>query len=85
MQTEKPQAEGKRIMLETRFTEFPAFSVDQRVGIFGLHQRPMLDFFLPYDITNYYLSFVIFFSFFLTFYVAERPFRTPLGVFRGGV
>ena len=33
MQTEKPQPEGKRIMLETRFTEFPALSIDARVGI----------------------------------------------------
>ena len=32
MQTEKSQPEGKRIMPETRFTEFPAFSVDPRVG-----------------------------------------------------
>ena len=33
MQTEKSQPEGKRILPETRFTEFPAFSVDPRVGI----------------------------------------------------
>ena len=33
MQTEKSQPEGKRIMPETRFTEFPALSVDPRVGI----------------------------------------------------
>ena len=33
MQTEKSQPEGKRIMPETRFTEFPSFSVDPRVGI----------------------------------------------------
>ena len=33
MQTEKSQPEGKRIMLEIRFTEFPALSVDRRVGI----------------------------------------------------
>ena len=31
MQIEKSQPEGKRIMLETRFTEFPAISVDPRV------------------------------------------------------
>ena len=34
MQTEKPQPEGERIMPETRFTEFPALSVDPRVDIF---------------------------------------------------
>ena len=33
MQTEKSQFEGERIMPETRFTEFPALSVDSRVGI----------------------------------------------------
>ena len=33
MQTEKSQPEGKRIMPETRFTKFPALSIDQRVGI----------------------------------------------------
>ena len=33
MQTKKSQPESKRIMPETRFTEFPALSVDPRVGI----------------------------------------------------
>ena len=33
MQTEKSQPEGKRIMPETRFTEFPALSVDPKIGI----------------------------------------------------
>ena len=33
IQTEKSQPEGKRIMPETRFTKFPALSVDPRVGI----------------------------------------------------
>ena len=32
-QIEKSQPERKRITLETRFTEYPALSVDQRVGI----------------------------------------------------
>ena len=31
MQTEKSQPEGKRMVPETRFTEFPALSVDPRV------------------------------------------------------
>ena len=35
MQTEKSQPECKRIMSETRFTEFPALFVDLRVGIRG--------------------------------------------------
>ena len=30
MQTEKSQSEGERIMTGTRFTEFPALSVDRR-------------------------------------------------------
>ena len=34
MPTKKSQPEGERIMAETRFTEFPALSVDPRVGIF---------------------------------------------------
>ena len=33
MQTEKSLLKGKRIMLETRFTEFQALSIDQKVGI----------------------------------------------------
>ena len=33
MQTEKSKPEGKRIMPETKFTEFPALSVDPRVWI----------------------------------------------------
>ena len=33
MQTEKSHPEGKRIMLETRFTEFPALFIDPRVWI----------------------------------------------------
>ena len=33
IQTEKSQPEGKRIMPETRFTEFPVLSIGPRVGI----------------------------------------------------
>ena len=33
VQTKKSQPEGEQIMPETSFTEFPAFSVDPRVGI----------------------------------------------------
>ena len=33
MQTEKSEPEGSRMMSKTRFTEFPASSVDSRVGI----------------------------------------------------
>ena len=62
MQTEKSQSEGKQIMPETSFTEFPTLSVDQKVGI----SQPALEtdvllFFLP--MKNYYLSYVISFIF----------------------
>ena len=33
VQTEKSQPRGERIMPETKFTEFPALSIDPRVGI----------------------------------------------------
>ena len=33
------------MMPETRFTEFPALSVDSRVWIHGLHRIPMTDYF----------------------------------------
>ena len=39
----KAQSEGERIMSETRFTEFPALSVDRGLGFLDLHRRPMLD------------------------------------------
>ena len=45
MQTDKSQPEGKRIIPETRFTEFPALSVDQGLGFLGLHWRLMIDYF----------------------------------------
>ena len=63
MRTKKFQPKGKRIMPETRFTEFPALSVDPRVGILGLHRRPIFNYFLTFDIYNYYLSVVISFIF----------------------
>ena len=34
MQTEKSQREGKWIIPDMRFTEFPALSVDPMLGIF---------------------------------------------------
>ena len=63
MQTEKSQPEGKQIKPETKFTEFPALSVDLRFGISRLHRRPMTDYFSYYDIKSYYFSFVISFIF----------------------
>ena len=59
MQTEKSQLEGKRIMPESRFTAFPALSVDLRVGISDLRRRPIIDYFS-------YLLFVVFFKRYMT-------------------
>ena len=61
MQIDKYQPEDKRIMPETRFTEFSAFSVDPRVGI----SRVALDtgdwlFLLPI-IRSFHKSFVYYF------------------------
>ena len=50
MQTEKSQPEDKRLIPEMRFTEFPALSVDQRVGIFRLALETGVYFCLTYDI-----------------------------------
>ena len=38
-QTEKFQNDGKRIMLETRFTEFPALSVDARLFVLPIIEK----------------------------------------------
>ena len=60
MQIEKSLSEGKRIMPETRFTEFPAVSVGPGVGV---SHSVWETFFLTSEIENYYLSFVISFIF----------------------
>ena len=44
-QTEKNQPEGKRIMPETRVPEFPALSVDPRVGISRSASETNVDYF----------------------------------------
>ena len=44
MQTEKSQPEGKRMMPETMYTEFPALSIDPMVGISPSARRPMIDY-----------------------------------------
>ena len=69
MQTENSQPEGKRIMPETRFTEFPALSVDPRVGVSrSTSETDVSLFFLPMTLKSvfYYPSFLSF----LKFYVA---------------
>ena len=64
LQTEKSQPEGKRIMPETRFTEFTTLSVDQRVGISRSAAATDDIIFLTYDIKNiiYHSSFFSFFD-----------------------
>ena len=65
MKSEKSQPEGKRIMPETRFTEFPALSFDPRVGISrSASETDVWLAFLPMTLKIYYSSFVIFFHFF---------------------
>ena len=64
MQTEKSQPEGKRKMPETRFTEFPALSVDPRVEISrSASETGVRLFFLPMT-----LKFAIYHSQFLLFF-----------------
>ena len=65
MQIENSQPESKRIMPETKFTEFPALSVNMRVGIYRSASETADQFFFHKNI-NYNVSFLIF----LTFYVA---------------
>ena len=66
MQTDKSKPEGKWIMPETRFTEFPALSVGPRVGISrSASETDVLIIFLTYDINKYYLLFVISFIFYI--------------------
>ena len=57
--------EGKRMMLETRFTEFPASSVNPRVGISrSASEIVVLIFYLPMKlkIIIYHSSFLPFFG-----------------------
>ena len=63
MQTEKFQPEGKQIMPETGFNEFPALSVDPKVGISVCIGDQCLIILLANDIKRYYLSFDISFIF----------------------
>ena len=53
MQSKKPQTKDKRIMPETRFTEFRALSVDPRVGISRYaSETDVWLFFITYDIED---------------------------------
>ena len=68
MQIEKSQPEGKRIKPETRFTSFPALSVDPRVGICrSASESDVRLFFLPMTLKNiiYHSSFLSFLTFFV--------------------
>ena len=68
MQTEKSQPDGKWMMPETRFIEFPALSVDPRVRISRSSSETDVGlFFLPLTVKIIYL---LAFPLFLTYYVA---------------
>ena len=63
MQIEKSQSEGEQIMPETRFTQFPAFSVDPRVGVSrSASETSVRLFFLPMTlrIVMYYSLLLLF-------------------------
>ena len=65
MQTERSQPEGKRVMPETRFTEFPALSIDPRFGISqSVLETAVKLFFLPMPlkIIIYHSSFFFIFD-----------------------
>ena len=73
-----PRVNG--LMPETRFTEFPALSVDPRVGISrSASETDVRLSFLPmaFKIVIYHSSFLSF----LTFYVAKRPFPNAIRCF----
>ena len=79
MQTEKSEPEGKRIMPETRFTEFPALSVDPRVGIsWSSSETDVWLFFLPITEKIEALKGIF------TLMLYDGQFRTSFGVFRYG-
>ena len=45
MQAEKFLPEGKRVMPETRFTEFMHYPLTRGLRFLGLHRRPMTDYY----------------------------------------
>ena len=62
MQTEKSQTNSKRIMPETKFAEFPEFSVNPRVGISRSASATEDRFFFLPTIGSFYKTFVNYFS-----------------------
>ena len=69
MQTEKFQPEGKRIMPETRFIEFPALPLDPRVAIF---LSAFGEFFLPMTLKiTEYIEDILLFQCKIDFYFIE--------------
>ena len=77
MQTEVSYSEGKRVMPETRLTDFP---VTRGLRFLGLHRRPMVDYF-SYLLQLEYLSFITF-LYNLMFY--DGQLRRSFEVFRYG-
>ena len=78
MQTKKPKPGGKRIMPETRSTEFPALNIDLRVEI----SRSASDF-LPVigKIVLIITIFLLFLLYFLQLTLYDDHLRTLLEVF----
>ena len=76
MQIEIYQPKGKRIMPETRFTEFPALSADPRLGFSVRFIFLCMTLKIVIDDSSFLL--------FLTFYIAERPSPKVIRFFRGG-
>ena len=68
MQTQKSPPEGKRMMPETRFTEFRHYPLVQRLGFLDLH-RGMIFVFLIY----YWIKLYCFFDIFCSIYDVWRP------------
>ena len=75
MQAEKSHPEGKRIMPETRLTEFPALSVDPRVGISWSAMETDDRFnFLPMTlkIIIYHSSFLLYMTFYVMLFMKNK-------------
>ena len=78
MQTKNPNPNGKRIMPETRSTEFPALNIDLRVEI----SRSASDFFTCYwENSTYYNNISIISLIFLQLTLYDDQLRTLLEVF----
>ena len=79
MQTEKSRHAGQWIMPETRLTEFPVLSVDQRVRISPLYRRLMIDYFSSTGkIVVFITIFLLFVFLFLQITLYDGQYQTSL-------